>query len=475
MFKIFKWLAVLALGLVLLFAALVFALHRWVSTDDFKQRVTADATTALGVPVALGSISVDMWPVPAVALNQITLQTTPAITVSRLEARPQWRPLLQGQLVVGTLIVRQAVLPQAGLDALLAARQALRAELSPRMSPLSKQKLLAHISIGPGAKNTSNLALITALETTLAPPNAAPAAIQWLPHRVVLDDVTWINAAGVATALSGQTRLATDGLPDSASLTLIRGNLQGLHAMVQRQTQPGAPDQQWGLQVDVGGGKVTGPISLQLPSANRPLQLQAKLQTQGVEVAALTAPNKPLSGLLDANTTVTARATAAGLTNLGEALQTTTTFSVRNAVLNGIDLAKAVNTVGMQRGGETRLSTLTGQINSQGRAAQLSQLVASSGALTANGNVNVSADKALSGRIDVALAGDSKLGKALGGALGIPLTVGGTVAAPQVTLERAALLGGVLGTLVLPGAGTAGGLKLGGKVGEGLKGLFGGK
>ena len=60
MLKIFKWLAVLALGLMLLFAALVFGLHRWVSTDDFKQRVMAEAAAALGVPVALGSISVDM-------------------------------------------------------------------------------------------------------------------------------------------------------------------------------------------------------------------------------------------------------------------------------------------------------------------------------------------------------------------------------------------------------------------------------
>lgn len=470
MFKIFKWLAIGALGLVLLLTALVFALHRWVSTDDFRQRLTAEASAAIGVPVALGGISVDVWPVPAVALNQIKLQTLPAMTVERLEARPQWGPLLQGQLVVGTLIVRQAVLPQAGLDALLAARQPRPAD-GPHS--LLKNKHAAAVTNERDTQNTPNSALETALDTTLALPNTAPVAIQWLPRRVDLSDVTWINTAGVATALSGQTQLATDGLPDSASLTLIRGNLQGLRAMMQRQTMPGAPDQQWGLQVDVGGGTVSGPINLQLPTTDRPMQLQARLQTQGVEVAALTAPNKPLSGLLDANTTVSARATTAGLASLVETLQTATTFTVRNPVLNGIDLAKAVRTVGMQRGGETRLDALTGQINTQGRAAQLSHLVASSGALTANGNVNVSAGKALSGRIDVALASDSQLGKALGGAIGIPLSVGGTVAAPQVTLERSALIGGVLGTLVLPGTGTVGGLKLGGKSGEGLKGLFG--
>ena len=469
MFKIFKWLAVLALGVVLLFAALVFALHRWVSTDDFKQRVTAEATTALGVPVALGSISVDVWPVPAVALNQIRLQTVPAITVERLEARPQWRPLLEGRLVVATLIVRQAVLPQVGVDALLKARQQARPEPRADSSLLQKEKLVTYVSIGLEAKNNSDLAIKTALTES----KAAPAAIQWLPRRILLDDVTWVNSAGVATALEGQAKLASDGLPDSASLTLIRGHLQGLRAMVQRQTVPGAAEQQWGLQLEVGGGKVTGPINLRLATASSPTQLQAKLQTQGVQVAALTAPNKPLSGLLDASTTINAQAaTTAGL---ADALQTATTFTVRNAVLKGIDLAKAVKTVGTHRSGETPFETLTGQIITQGRAAQLKDLVASSGALTASGRIDVSAEKALSGRLDVTLAGDSKLGKLLGGAVGIPLMVGGTVAEPQVTLERSALIGGVLGSLVAPGPGTVGGFKLGGKVGEGLKGFFGQK
>ena len=471
MSKTFKYVAVLIVSLVLLFAALVFALHRWVRNDDFRQRVTKEAATALGVPVVLGSITVDVWPVPAVALNQVKLQSTPAITVERIEARPQLLSLLQGQLVVATLVVRQAVLPQAGLDAVLTARLKLRTD-SPA---LQKKELLAPESIGLEAKKPPNLALKTSSDAQ----NNAPAAIQWLPRRTVLDDVTWVNTAGVATALDGQAMLATDGLPDSVSLKVIRGNLQGLRAGLQRQTAPGAAAQQWDLQVDVGGGKVTGPISLQLPIASSPggpWQLQAKLQTQGVEVAALTAPSKPLSGLLDASTTLTVRAaTAAELANPGQALQTATTFTMRNAVLNGIDLARAVKTVGLTRSGETRLDTLTGQITTQGRAAQLKELVAVSGALTANGRVDVSSTKALTGRIDVALTGDSKLGRALGGAVGIPLSVGGTVAAPQVTLERTALIGGVLGTLMLPGAGTAGGLKLGGKVGEGLKGFFGRK
>ena len=332
---------------------------------------------------------------------------------------------------------------------------------------LSNKELLAHISIGLEAKNTPVLARKTALTAQ----NPAPTLIEWLPRSTVPDDVTWVNTAGVATALDGQADLAADGLPDKASLTLIRGHLQGLRAGLQRQTAPGEAAQRWALHVDVGSGKVTGPVTLQLATPGRPLELQASLKTQGVAVAALTAPNKPLSGLLDASTLLNAK--AATTVGLADALQTATTFTVRDAVLNGIDLAKAVKTLGMSRGGETRLSTLSGQINTQGRAAKLSKLVASSGALSANSQIDVSSHKVLTGRVDVAPANDGKLGKVLGGMVGVPLVVSGTVAAPQLTLERSALIGGVLGILVIPDAGTGAGLKLGGQVGEGLKNLLG--
>ncbi len=465
MSKIFKYLLVLAFGLVLLFAALVFGLHRWVSTDDFRQRVAQQASATLGVPVTLGNISVDVWPLPAVALNNIQVQSSPAITVGRIEARPKWQPLLQGQLVVATLIVRQAVLPQLGLDAVLQA-----------MQTLSKKKLLAPVSIGPVLELHAKTGIIRVSDAPLAaPPAAGPAAMAWLPRRTLLDDVTWVSAAGTATAFDGQALLGDDGWPDSASVKLIRGNLQGLRAELKRQSGAEKPGMHaWALRMDVGGGSVTGPVKVQMQtpptSAGRNWQVTAQLQTQGVEVAALTAPGKTLSGLLDATSTFDARADTTAA--LAEALQTGTTFTVRNAVLHGIDLAKAVKTVGLNRGGETRLDTLSGQISTQGRAAQLSKLVATSGALSASGQVDISSSKALSGRINVDLADGSKLGKALGGAVGVPLAVGGTVAAPEVTLERSALIGGLLGTVIAPGAGTGAGFKLGGKVGEGLKGLF---
>jgi hypothetical protein len=446
MAKVFKWGVFLALGLMLLLAAVAFTLHRWVSTDDFRQRVEREASAALGVPVALDRVAVDVWPLPAVALSGISVQSKPPITLERVEVRPQWQPLLKGRLAVSTLLVRKAVLPQQAIDAVMLLLQKKKA-----------QPAAAAPAAAQGAQ-------------------AGQATMDWLPRRTVLDEVTWVSAAGARTTVDAEAMLGDDGLPDSVSLKLLKGNLQGLEASLKRDPpQAGAVGDEWALRVDVGGGKVEGRLGLKkvpvAASAREELQLQGKLQTKDVEVSALTAPAKSLTGRLEATTALNARAATTGA--LVEALQSQTTFTVRNAVLNGLDLAKAVKTIGLSRGGQTQLDTLAGQVSTHGKAAQLSNLVASSGALSATGDVAISPAKALSGRVSVNLAGDSKLGSAIGGAVGVPLVVGGTLDKPEVTLSRSALLGAAIGTVLMPGVGTGAGAGVGEKIGNSLRGLFG--
>ena len=55
----------------------------------------------------------------------------------------------------------------------------------------------------------------------------------------------------------------------------------------------------------------------------------------------------------------------------------------------------------------------------------------------------------------------------------MPLTVGGTLDSPNVTLSRGAIAGAALGTLLAPGVGTTAGANVGDRLGEGLRGLFG--
>ena len=96
----------LALALVLvigLLAAGVWAVQHWVGSDDFRARVASRAGTALGVELKLGRVEVDWWPVPALALVEVDVQTRPHLTITRLEARPAGAGLLAGRLELATL------------------------------------------------------------------------------------------------------------------------------------------------------------------------------------------------------------------------------------------------------------------------------------------------------------------------------------------------------------------------------------
>jgi len=443
MARIFRGVLWLALAAVLLLAGVALALHGWVGSDDFRQRVQQEASAALGLPVAVGGIDVALWPLPAVALSGVEVQSRPPLTLARLELRPGWAALLQGRLEVATLVLREAVLPQQAIDAILLS--------------LQKKKQSALAPSGLQANRVTGLEPAGAAVAALA--GGEPAVDRWLPRRALLQDVSWVSLKGSRTTVDAGMRLGADSLPEEASLKVTQGHLRGLNGSLRREEAG-----QWALRVEVGGGTVAGRLGMQrTPSAQggQALVLQGQLETRGVEVSALTAPNRPLSGRLEASTTLKAgAATTAGLV---DALQTQTRFTVKDAVLNGMDLVKAVQTVGLSRGGQTRLDTLAGQVQSQGRAAQLNKLVASSGVLSATGHVAVSASQALSGRVSVSL----------GNTVGVPLVVGGTLAAPEVTLTRGALLGAALGTVVMPGVGTGAGMELGDRLGQGLNQLFG--
>jgi uncharacterized protein involved in outer membrane biogenesis len=426
MAKVLKWVAVVLVALVLLVVGAAFALQQWLRTDDFRGRVERQAGEALGVPLKLGRLSIDLWPLPAVAADDVQVQTRPApLTIERVEARPVYAALLSGRLEIATLTVRKAVLPQTGIAALGAAMQ-------------RHQK--------PSAKAAA------------APARAqGRGSLDLLPHRAEFDAITWIDEKGMRMTADVQAELGSDGLLDQASFKIVQGRLAGTQGRIERDGT------QWPLHVDIGGGHITGKLQLQAAKAGSQL-LTGQLATENVEVAALTAPSRPLTGKLQAQTTLRAEYREPG--QIADVLTTQTHFTVRNAVVQGIDLQKAVQTVGLSRGGMTRLDTLAGQVNTQGKAVHLSNLVATSGALSATGNVSISPAKALSGRVNVDVARSK-------GTLGVPLEVSGTVDEPSVMLTRGAMVGAAIGTLVMPGAGTAAGAGAGDRIGESLRGLFG--
>lgn len=81
-----RWmLAGLAVAGLLL--ALVGAAQVWLGSDDFHRRAELLAQDALGVPVRLGTIRLDLLPVPGLALEAVRIETQPAATIERLELR----------------------------------------------------------------------------------------------------------------------------------------------------------------------------------------------------------------------------------------------------------------------------------------------------------------------------------------------------------------------------------------------------
>ena len=428
-----RWAWVVAGVLVAVLAAGLWGLQRWAGGDDLRGRVERAATASLGLPVQLGAVHVGLWPLPSVVLERVTLSARPAVTLGRVEARPRWMALLQGRLEVATLVVRDAELAQQGIDLLLAS--------------LQKSEQTIKQARGLEAKTASYAGF-------------------W-PDRVLLQHLSWTSRRGTGSTVDMDARLGPGGWPDAVELKVIEGNWKGARANLMR--QGGAND--WALQVWLGGGQVNGVLSLRMPTTPAGIEpadmaLQGRLDTRDVDVGTLTAPARPLSGRLEASTTLSARAASAG--GLADALQTRTRFTVHDATLHGVDLIKAVQTVGLSRGGDTRLDTLSGQLNTQGQAAELQNLVASSGLLSVTGQVAVSPARVLSGRLVVDAT--QGLAKALAG---VPLAVGGTLDAPTVTLTRGALLGAAIGTALMPGLGTGAGASIGDRIGEGLKGLLG--
>jgi hypothetical protein len=421
--RIAKWLAVGAGVVLLLLGGVALALRHWLATDDFRVRVQQQVSAALGVPVELGRITIDVWPLPAVALDNVQVRSRPPLTLERIEARPSWEPLLHGRLQVATLVVRNAVLPEQAITAIAAAFHKKQAS------------------------------------APAAAASATSAGGTPLPQRALLQHVTWVPAKGSRSTIDAQFQLDPDGLPANAKFEVREGRWQGARATLQR-----AGDD-WNLHADIGGGTVNGKTHWQAAAKGASL-LQGQLETANVEVSALTAPSRTLTGRIEAHTTFRADIPAGG--SVADAMHTQTRFTVRNAVVHGIDLAQAVKTIGLSRGGQTTLDTLAGQVTTQGRNVQLHNLVATSGMLSATGNVNMTPDRRLDGRVSVALAAGS-----VGGALGVPLSVGGTLDAPSVTLTRGALLGAAIGTAIAPGVGTGAGASLGDRLGQGLRGLFG--
>jgi hypothetical protein len=184
-----------------------------------------------------------------------------------------------------------------------------------------------------------------------------------------------------------------------------------------------------------------------------------KATVDGVDVVPLQkALGKPakLSGKLKAQATFSSRVRTPD--QLGRALSLDGPFEVLGGAYHGVDLAK-VSVTNASTEGSTPFEEFKGALQLRGQQVKISDLCVRSPKLVAGGNLEIAPDEKLSGKLDLSMA-------KTGGFVGMPVSLSGTASDPSVRPTKGYVIGAVVGTVLLPGIGTA----LGASAGSRLEG-----
>lgn len=427
-----KWLV--RIGLVLAALVAVAALVPFfVTLDDYVPVIEKEISARLREPVSIDALHASMLPVPHVRVEGIAIGTDKDIKLGRLTLQPDLWSMLGRHKVIRKVEVEDIALSQRSLGSLvaLAHRDAGAGTLSVHRIRLSNAVLkLDQSSFGPfdaeievgsdGRRGNVTAALRDGtLEARISP--------QERDFAIEISAKSWTPPLGPA--------IRFDELEVKGTATGTGAELATIAAKLYGGTAEGKASVQWGKDVSVKGGLELKDVELK-------------------DAAALVSSKSRMSGKLDAKPVFSA--TAPSASQLDEVLRLETPFRVKNGVLHGVDLAGAVTALVKQgTGGQTRFDELSGHMVREGKAYRFTRLRIAASGLAAQGQMAIAPSRALSGRLDTSVRGT-------GAVAGIPLSVGGTLDAPLVYPSTGALLGGAAGTVVLPGVGTAAGVKLGG-------------
>jgi uncharacterized protein involved in outer membrane biogenesis len=423
-----RWLIGIAVALLLGVGVLVWVVSARLPTDDeVAAKIAEGFEKRFGVALKVGGAHWSLLPVPVLVLSDVATDQPRPITLRRATLRLQLAPLLQRVIAVDEIEIESLVLPRTSVRAFR----------------------------GKGPKPQEGSGNVVALP---APWTLAPVPVELLRWR----DVVWIDRRDISLAYDGDVRFDPGWRPRQARLERA-----SVTPPVRLRLDRQAGQDRWRTRIDAGGGTWNGVSRLEtLPDGK--LQFSAELEPRQIDIESLVQAfdrRTSVAGKFSGNTTLVAEAgSSEELGALIRSLHTRTTFSVQPATLTKLDVAKAVATAGVSRGGTTQLDELTGTVDTQGTedgvVIQYTNLKARSGVLTASGNLKLF-NRKLDGEIAVDL---------VDGVIGVPLKIGGTASDPELSLTGAALTGAAIGSAVLPGVGTA----IGARVGQQVEKMFGG-
>jgi uncharacterized protein involved in outer membrane biogenesis len=434
-----KWPKRILIALALLIAA-AGTLPFFIKLDDFIPRIEKEASAKLNEPVSIKSLQLGLMPLPHVTVDGITVGKNADLTLGQVVIKPAILSLFSSTKVVRSIEVKSLVVTQQAIDKLV---------------PLAKSN-----SGAPPIRIESvflNDAVIRSDKTAFGPFDA----------HITLDSEGQPVVASVATQ-DGKLK---------ASIKADKSNYM-IDAAAKAWKAPLGPPIEFdellikgvatlnGADINVIAGKLYGGTveGKAVLGWQKGMQLKGSVDIKQVELKSLVplvAPGAKLSGRLNAQPVFSASARdASQLTNV---LHLETPFSVHNGILHGVDIAKAATSLvkNTPAGGETHFDQLSGHLVRDHGVHRFTQVRISSGALAADGDVNISARQELSGRVNAEL-------KAAGTSTSIPLNVAGTVQAPLLYPTGGTMTGAAIGTLLMPGVGTG----IGAKAGQAIEGLF---
>jgi hypothetical protein len=403
-------------------------------------RLEAEAGRQLGTQVRIGGLRLALLPLPHVTVQGLDIAAG-AITAGSIAVYPRLGSLLSEKRVVRSIELDQVVVSPKGADLLAALAgkkggsgaglevQRLRARsIQVELAAGKLPAFNADIALNGGAGLPVESALVTTMDGK-ARAALLPDGRDW---KLTFEGSDWqlpfgpqlhFNSLNAGGRLSGEKLVVND----------IAGALYG--------------------------GKVVGKAELAWQKGWR---LTGDIRTEGLDIMQATQAlnvRAALSGKLDASGPFSAQ--SAKPAGLADSFVADIGFEVRNGVLHGFDLASAAQSLlkGGAGGGNTQFDRLTGKVKVLGRAYKLQNVKVTSGVLKAEGNVDISASKQLSGRVDTEVKGTA-------GLVGVPVAVSGTLDHPILLPTKGSMAGAVVGTVLLPGVGTSIGSSVGDKIGK---------
>ena len=445
-----RWLKriIALLGVIILILA---AVPFFITLDDYIPAIEEEVSARLREPVKIGSLRVAGLPLPHLMVRGVTVGATEDIKVGTVTVTPDLRSLLETTRVIRSIEINGLVLTQNAVD-----------------------RIPAWIPLEVKAAGSSQ------------PPAVRVEAIK-------LDDVVLKLEKATLGPFDAQLSLTQDGALGIASIVSRDGTLKALvkpqhvsylveiHA--KKWTPPLGPRIHFDDLVAKGVATLKGAsfsdISAQLYGGvltgrlvvgwQKGVQVRGSANVSSVDIAPLLkALDKPenVSGRINARPDFSAQASSPE--QILDALRLDTPFGIDDGVLHGIDIRKAATFSSEDggKGGETRFDRLRGQLSIDRGTRRLTRLDIASGSLSADGNVTISPQDQLSGRLNTSIKAASIA------AVSVPLNVSGTLESPLLYPTGGTVAGAVAGTAVLgPGVGTA----VGARIGQWFENLFGKK